>query len=133
MDFKKKIILFISSIFLSACSMQMEVNITKDDKNEERGAGIIVENTKLKTYKGWWVYGEGQHIFKDEETLDEYNLEFPYEDMKELSALYLAVCEMEYFPMECAMKGYIQKNISAKQNTLLVLDFEILYIEGCGE
>ena len=133
MDFKKKIILLMISIFLSACSMQMEVNITKDDENEESGIEVIVENTKLKTYKGWWVYGEGQHIFKDEETLDEYNLEFPYEDMEELSALYLAVCEMEYFPMECAMKGYIQKNISAKQNTLLVSNFEILYIEGCGE
>ena len=102
MDFKK-IILLISSIFLLACSMQMKVNITKDEVNKEIGMKVTVENTELKTYKGWWIYGEGQHIFKDEESLDEYNLEFSHEDIEELSALYLAVCEMEYFPMECAM------------------------------
>ena len=132
MDFKK-IILLISSIFLLACSMQMKVNITKDEVNKEIGMKVTVENTELKTYKGWWIYGEGQHIFKDEESLDEYNLEFLHEDIEELSALYLAVCEMEYFPMECAMKGYIKKNISATKNTLLVSEFEILYVEGCEE
>ena len=132
MDFKK-IILLISSIFLLACSMQMKVNITKDEVNKEVGMKVTVENTELKTYKGWWIYGEGQHIFKDEESLDEYNLEFLHEDIEELSALYLAVCEMEYFPMECAMKGNIKKNISSTNNTLLVSDFEILYIEGCEE
>ena len=132
MDFKK-IILLISSIFLLACSMQMKVNITKDEVNKEIGMKVTVENTELKTYKGWWIYGEGQHIFKDEESLDEYNLEFLHEDIEELNALYLAVCEMEYFPMECAMKGYIKKNISATKNTLLVSEFEILYVEGCEE
>ena len=132
MDFKK-IILLISSIFLLACSMQMKVNITKDEVNKEVGMQVTVENTELKTYKGWWIYGEGQHIFKDEESLDEYNLEFLHEDIEELSALYLAVCEMEYFPMECAMKGHIKKNISSTKNTLLVSEFEILYVEGCEE
>ena len=132
MDFKK-IILLISSIFLLSCSMQMKFNITKDEFNKEIEMKVTVENTELKTYKGWWIYGEGQHIFKDEESLDEYNLEFSHEDIEELSALYLAVCEMEYFPMECAMKGYIKKNISATKNTLLVSEFEILYVEGCEE
>lgn len=132
MDFKK-IILLISSIFLLACSMQMKVNITKDEVNKEIGMKVTVENTELKTYKGWWIYGEGQHIFKDEESLDEYNLEFLHEDIEELSALYLAVCEMEYFPMECAMKGHIKKNISSTKNILLVSEFEILYVEGCEE
>ena len=81
----------------------------------------------ITTYKGWWVYGEGQHIFKDEATLEEFDLVFPNENMEELVALYLSVCEMEYFPMECNMIGRLQKD------TLEVTDFEITYIQGCGE
>ena len=80
-----------------------------------------------KEYIGWWIYGEGQHIFKDETTLGEWGLAFPNENMQELAELYLAVCEMEYFPMECMMQGSLQND------TLIVADFEILYIQGCGE
>ena len=47
--------------------------------------------------------------------------------MQELVELYLAICEMEYFPMECNMIGYLQND------TLEVTDFEITYIQGCGE
>ena len=79
------------------------------------------------TYKGWWVYGEGQHMFKDEATLGEWQLSFPNENFEELAELYLAVCEMEYFPMECEMHGNLIND------TLIVADFEILYIQGCGE
>ena len=86
-----------------------------------------------KEYVGWWVYGEGQHIFKNEEDLGEWGLIFPNENMEELAELYLAVCEMEYFPMECAMIGHLKKKLLKQQNTLVVSDFEILYIEGCGE
>ena len=89
--------------------------------------GTEVENTKAKTYKGWWVYGEGQHIFKDETNLGEWGLTFPNENMQELVELYLAVCEMEYFPMECNMIGHLNND------TLKVTDFEITYIQGCGE
>ena len=88
------------------------------------------EQSKLeepKQYIGWWVYGEGQHIFKDEETLGEWELTFPNENMEELVELYLAVCEMEYFPMECNMIGHLHND------TLEVTDFEITYIQGCGE
>ena len=81
----------------------------------------------LQTYTGWWIYGEGQHIFKDEATLEEWELTFPNEDMEELVDLYLAVCEMEYFPMECNMIGHLESD------TLIVADFEITYIQGCGE
>ncbi len=94
---------------------------------------ILVENTEQKEYIGWWVYGEGQHIFKDEQTLEEYDMEFPNENMEELIELYLAVCEMEYFPMECKMTGHLKKELAEKQTTLIVSDFEILYIQGCGE
>ena len=80
-----------------------------------------------KQYLGWWVYGEGQHIFKDETSLEEWGLTFPNENMEELVELYLAVCEMEYFPMECIIQGNLQNN------TLQVADFEITYIQGCGE
>jgi len=80
-----------------------------------------------KQYVGWWIYGEGQHIFKDEQTLGEWELTFPNENMQELVELYLAVCEMEYFPMECNMIGHLNND------TLKVTDFEITYIQGCGE
>jgi hypothetical protein len=133
MNFKKHIIIFIGMILFLSCSIQMKVNVLKDGEEAQSEVKIIVENTKEKTYKGWWVYGEGQHIFKDEQTLDEYDLEFLNENMEELRDLYLAVSEMEYFPMECAMTGHLKKDVLERQNTLIVSDFEILYIEGCGE
>ena len=97
------------------------------------GFKIEVSEPKFQQYTGWWIYGEGQHIFKDEQTLDEYDLEFLNENMEELRDLYLAVSEMEYFPMECAMTGHLKKDVLERQNTLIVSDFEILYIQGCGE
>ena len=66
-------------------------------------------------------------IYKDEATLVEYDMIFPNENMEELVELYLAVCEMEYFPMESEITGFLNGNI------LEVSDFEILYIQGCGE
>ena len=78
-------------------------------------------------YTGWWVYGEGHHVFKDENSLEEWDLIFLNEDVDQLVELYLAVCEMEYFPMECVMEGMILND------TLKVIDFQITYIEGCGE
>lgn len=117
---------------LSSCTIQMKVDVSSDEK-EKSGMKIVVENTEQKEYIGWWVYGEGQHIFKDEQTLEEYDMEFPNENMEELVELYLAVCEMEYFPMECKMTGHLKKELVEKQTTLIVSDFEILYIQGCGE
>ena len=111
---------------LSSCTIQMKIDVSSDEK-EKSGMKILVENTEQKEYIGWWVYGEGQHIFKDEQTLEEYDMEFPNENMEELVELYLAVCEMEYFPMECEMKGTLNGNI------ITVQAFEILYIQGCGE
>jgi len=103
-------------ITLVLCIAACEVSTKEQAKMEEP-----------KEYVGWWVYGEGQHIFKDETTLEEWELTFPNENMQELAELYLAVCEMEYFPMECMMQGNLQND------TLIVSDFEILYIQGCGE
>jgi len=117
---------------LSSCTIQMKIDVSSDEK-EKSGMKILVENTEQKEYIGWWVYGEGQHIFKDEQTLEEYDMEFPNENMEELIELYLAVCEMEYFPMECKMTGHLKKELVEKQTTLIVSDFEILYIQGCGE
>ena len=99
--------------------MQQEKIITLSTKE-------VISDT-VKSYLGWWVYGEGQHIFKDELTLDEYDLVFPNENMVELVELYISVCEMEYFPMECQMTGILRGSI------LSVQEFEILYIQGCGE
>ena len=117
---------------LSSCTIQMKIDVSSDEK-EKSGMKIVVENTEQKEYIGWWVYGEGQHIFKDEQTLEEYDMEFQNENMEELVELYLAVCEMEYFPMECKMTGHLKKELVEKQTTLIVSDFEILYIQGCGE
>ena len=117
---------------LSSCTIQMKIDVSSD-KKQKSGMKIVVENTEKKEYIGWWVYGEGQHIFKDEQTLEEYDMEFPNENMEELVELYLAVCEMEYFPMECKMTGHLKKELVEKQTALIVSDFEILYIQGCGE
>ena len=117
---------------LSSCTIQMKIDVSSD-KKQKSGMKIVVENTEKKEYIGWWVYGEGQHIFKDEQTLEEYDMEFPNENMEELVELYLAVCEMEYFPMECKMTGHLKKELVEKQTTLIVSDFVILYIQGCGE
>ena len=105
---------------------QMEYDSNNLNKKEEK----YLEKDRLKnvkSFKGWWIYGEGQHIFKDESTLEEWNLDFPDENMQELVELYLSISEMEYFPMECIMKGTL------KDQKLIVIDFEILYIQGCGE
>ena len=116
-------------LFIVSCNLQFKKNIEKEESKNKKS----LEISSLKTYKGWWVYGEGQHIFKDEKTLKEYDLEFPHENMQELAALYLAVCEMEYFPMECSITTYEKKDILEQKKILIVADFEILYIQGCGE
>ena len=132
MNFTKHISVFIGILFISSCTIQMKVDNTFDNEKKS-GIKIVVENTEQKAYTGWWVYGEDQHIFKDEESLEEWDLEFPNEDMEELVELYLAVCEMEYFPMECKMIGHFKKELVKNQKILVVNNFEILYVQGCGE
>ena len=116
-------------IFIVSCIGISSYNIIAETQESKFSflpiSTIGSDSTTL--YTGWWVYGEGQHIFKDEQTLDEYDLVFPNENMEELVELYVSVCEMEYFPMECEMKGTLTGNI------LTVQAFEILYIQGCGE
>lgn len=129
----KNIALVFLLTLMYSCSVQFQLNTEVDTHSGENEIKIIVENTKQKDYIGWWVYGEGHHIFKDESTLEEWDLEFPNENMEELKELYLAVCEMEYFPMECKMRGHFRNDIIKKQKTLIVDTFEILYIQGCGE
>ena len=125
-DCKLQILVF-CSVILFSCSVQLKTSAEAEKTPKESGIQIIAENSDENTYTGWWVYGEGQHIFKDEATLEEFDLVFPNENMEELVALYLSVCEMEYFPMECNMIGHLQND------TLEVADFEITYIQGCGE
>ncbi len=132
MNFTKHISVFIGILFISSCTIQMKVDNSSDNEKES-GIKIVVENTEQKAYTGWWVYGEDQHIFKDEESLEEWDLEFPNEDMEELVELYLAICEMEYFPMECKMIGHFKKKLVKNQKILVVNNFEILYVQGCGE
>ena len=55
-------------------------------------------------------------FLKDEESLEEWGLEFPNENMEELKELYLAICEMEYFPMECEMIGHKKERCCEKSN-----------------
>ena len=107
-----RVVLFLLFIIITSCGI-----------NTKKQAEMV----EPIQYTGWWVYGEGQHIFKDEKSLGEWGLTFPNENMEELVELYLAVCEMEYFPMECIMQGNLQND------TLQVADFEITYIQGCGE
>ena len=115
-------------LLFSSCSLTKKadqiVEIEVVNIQSEDVPGLVVSPY---TFTGWWVYGEGQHIFKDELTLEEYDLVFPNENMEELVELYVSVCEMEYFPMECQMTGILSGSI------LSVQEFEILYIQGCGE
>ena len=124
LDLKYKFIIFLFLIGLISCTIPK--NIMQQEKIITLSTKAVISDT-VKTYVGWWVYGEGQHIFKDELTLDEYDLVFPNENMVELVELYISVCEMEYFPMECQMTGILIGSI------LSVQEFEILYIQGCGE
>ena len=124
LDLKYKTLIFLLLIGITSCIVPE--NIKQQEESINLSTKTISSDT-VKTYLGWWVYGEGQHIFKDELTLAEYDLTFPNENMEELVELYVSVCEMEYFPMECEMKGILIGSI------LSVQGFEILYIQGCGE
>ncbi|MBT7726282.1 MAG: hypothetical protein HN702_02700, partial [Flavobacteriales bacterium] len=117
-------------LLVFSCNIQIKVSNDKEEIPSESVVKIVVENTEEKSYNGWWVYGEGQHIFKDEESLEEWDLEFLNENMEELEELYLAICEMEYFPMECEMIGYKRKDIFKNETILIVSEFNILYIQG---
>ena len=125
-DFRFQILVF-CSVILFSCNVQLKMSSEVEETPQESEIQITTEHSDEKTYTGWWVYGEGQHIFKNEATLEEFDLVFPNENMVEVVALYLSVCEMEYFPMECNMIGHLQND------TLEVTDFEITYIQGCGE
>ena len=129
----KMISLLLILLLVFSCNVQIKVSSDKEEIPSENVVKIVVENTEDKSYNGWWVYGEGQHIFKDEESLEEWDLEFPNENMEELKELYLAICEMEYFPMECEMIGNKRKDILKNETALIVSEFNILYIQGCGE
>ena len=120
-------------LLVFSCNVQIKVSADKEEIPSKSVVKILVENTEEKSYNGWWVYGEGQHIFKDEESLEEWDLEFLNENMQELEELYLAICEMEYFPMECEMIGHKRKDILKNETALIVSEFNILYIQGCGE
>ena len=123
-NLKYKTIIFLFLIGITSCIVQKDIKQSEEIVTLSTKA--IISDT-VKTYVGWWVYGEGQNIFKDEQTLEEYDLIFPNENMVELVELYISVCEMEYFPMECQMTGILSGSI------LSVQEFEILYIQGCGE
>jgi len=121
-------IIFLFLIGITSCIVPK--NIKQPEELVTLSTKAIRSDT-VKTYLGWWVYGEGQHIFKDELTLEEYDLIFPNENMVELVELYISVCEMEYYPMECQMTGYMVYIDGVP--FLQVQEFEILYIQGCGE
>ncbi len=119
---------FFIIIMLSGCQILTE---KASPPKKTDGFKIEFSKSKIQNHTGWWIYGEGQHIFKDEATLGEWDLEFPNEDMSKLKELYLAVCEMEYFPMECRITGYFKPHDLNIQNIFIVTDFEILYVQGC--
>ena len=87
------------------------------------------KDQEIETYtsSGWWIYGEGLHLYKDEVSLEENVIYFLNEDSLELIELYMSVTEMEYFPLEVDIK------FEKSKENLLVHDFEITYIQGCDE
>ena len=87
----------------------------------------FVDKTKDQDFSGWGIYGESLHLFKDEKSLKEFEISFLNERKEDLELLYLEIAEMEYFPVDCNVKGYV------KNDTLYVDDLEITFIQGCGE
>ena len=87
----------------------------------------LVDQPKAQDFSGWWIYGESLHLFKDEKSLKEFEISFLNERKEDLELLYLEIAEMEYFPVDCNVKGYV------KNDTLYVDDLEITFIQGCGE
>ena len=128
-NYFKYLILFFLVINLNSTYAKNKIQLVFNLIQQE----LLDENIETQNYFGWWIYGEGQHLFKDEKTLQEWDLEFLNEDMKELEKLYLAVCEMEYFPMEFQITGYLRKTNNSEKTTLIAQSFKILYIQGCGE
>tara|TARA_Y100000589_G_C27047727_1_gene585912 strand:+ start:273 stop:668 length:396 start_codon:yes stop_codon:yes gene_type:complete len=128
-NYFKYLILFFLVINLNSTYAKNKIQLVFNLIQQE----LLDENIETQNYIGWWIYGEGQHLFKDEKTLQEWDLEFLNEDMKELEKLYLAVCEMEYFPMEFQITGYLRKTNNSEKTTLIAQSFKILYIQGCGE
>ena len=62
LDLKYKTLIFLFLTVLISCIVpknikQQEEIITLSNK--------VISSDIVKTYVGWWVYGEGQHIFKD--------------------------------------------------------------------
>ena len=119
--------------FLSSCGSEIKIDVEKNIAHSTNEVKIIIKNTAEKELTGWWVYGEGQHIFKDEESLEEFDIEFKDEDPKEIVELYLAICEMEYFPLESKIIAHKRKDVLRNQITLIVSKINILHVEGCGE
>ena len=70
----KSVIILTIVLGISAC----EFSTKEQDKTRES-----------KQYTGWWIYGEEQHIFKDETTLGEWGLTFPNENIEEFLSLRL--------------------------------------------
>ena len=64
MNLKKHILIYIGLILFSSCGVQIKLELLKDLENSGSKIQIIVENTNSTTYKGWWIYGDEQHIFK---------------------------------------------------------------------
>tara|TARA_B100000963_G_scaffold261943_1_gene230118 strand:- start:532 stop:885 length:354 start_codon:yes stop_codon:yes gene_type:complete len=115
---------------LISCISKKEYNSINSDKIKNRADYDTLVKTE-KDFNGWWIYGDGLHIFKDSKTLEEFDLYFINEDMLEIESLYLAVSEMEYFPLECNIKGSAQKDKGSKRLILRAVEFDILHVEGC--
>tara|TARA_B100001758_G_scaffold247961_1_gene269269 strand:- start:28368 stop:28772 length:405 start_codon:yes stop_codon:yes gene_type:complete len=132
-NYLNNIIILYGLFFLSSCGSEIKIDVEKNIAHSTNEVKIIIKNTAEKELTGWWVYGEGQHIFKDEESLEEFDIEFKDEDPKEIVELYLAICEMEYFPLESKIIAHKRKDVLRNQITLIVSKINILHVEGCGE
>ena len=52
-------------LLVFSCNVQIKVSADKEEIPSESVVKIVVrEYRREKIYNGWWVYGEGQHVFK---------------------------------------------------------------------
>tara|TARA_B100000902_G_scaffold399064_1_gene468213 strand:+ start:3875 stop:4279 length:405 start_codon:yes stop_codon:yes gene_type:complete len=123
-------LLFLMITIISSCSFLFDQNISNPEATNDHYQEIFFNENE---YIGWWIHGEYQNIFLDENTLEEWSIHFINEEEEEIKDLYLSICEMEYFPLETKMVGYFKNDTEENDKTLLVVDFQILYIQGCEQ
>ena len=123
--------LFVFILMTKSCFVfNANTNLHIDDLPQTTNSTSISDK---QTYYGWWIYGGGHHVFKDEFSLEEWDIIFLNENKQNITDLYLSISQMEYFPIEIIITATVNLDKTTNKLYLNVLDFDITYVEGCGD